>query len=217
MDSQKQRGVEVIAKTKKVLDTLSKDTAALRARLAVAKQDEPPALKTTATDDAGKSLAPKPLTADRERVAKLVREAFDGVTLGNGIGLWQGQAIDDYADGQTTATARLRDEKRDWRAISVDDLNRCHSSLSFFDAEGMRFHLPAFILAELNGTLLSGVVFNLTSLDDYNRKQFAVLSDAQRKAVREALLIFKDDPNFEFERPAIKSALAEYWTESDAQ
>jgi hypothetical protein len=206
-----------IANTKQVLDSLSEKTAALRVRLAVIKQDENLALRKTATDDAERSLVPKQLTVVRERVAKLVSEAFDGVTLGNGIGLWQGQAIDDYADAKTIATARLRDEKCDWRAISVDDLNRCHSSLCFFDAEGMRFHLPAFLLAELNGTLSEGITFTLTMMNDYRMKQFAVLSAAQRKSIRESLLIFKDDPDFEYERPTIESALADYWTEGDAQ
>ncbi len=146
------------------------------------------------------------MTADRERVAGLIREAFDGVTLGNGVGLWQGQALDDYEDKKTIALARLDDEKRDWSVISVDDLNLCHSSLCFFDAEGMRFHLPAFLLAELNGT----------DLGDYGRSQFAALSVAQRKAVRELLLILRDEPDFEFERPNIESALADFWAEDDA-
>lgn len=39
---------------------------------------------------------------DAERhVADLIRDAFDGVTLGDGIGLLQGQGLDDYADSET--------------------------------------------------------------------------------------------------------------------
>ena len=212
-----------IAETKKALGKITEDVAALRARLAeqqkkeltVANQEASPALRKTATGDAGRSCIPKQMTADRERVAGLVREAFGGVDLGGGVGLWQGQALDDYADEKAIAVARLRDEKRDWSAISVDDLNCCHSSLCFFDAEGMRFHLPAFLLAELNETLSHGVLFNLTDLNDYGRSQFAVLSTAQRKAVREFLLLFKDDPNCEFERPVIERALADFWTDRD--
>lgn len=152
------------------------------------------------------------MTPDHERVAKLIRDAFTGITLGDGVGLWEGQAIDDYANDTTRGRYRARDEKSDWSAISVDDLNRCDSSLSFFDAEGMRFHLPAFLLAELEGTLWNGVMFHLTHLDDHGKGRFAVLSDAQRRAVREFLLLFENDRDFSFERPLIEKALEEFWT-----
>ncbi len=33
---------------------------------------------------------------DKESVIQSVNNAFAGVTLGSGIGLWQAQAIDDY-------------------------------------------------------------------------------------------------------------------------
>jgi hypothetical protein len=81
----------------------------------------------------------------KQEVASHIREAFHGVTLGNGIGLLEGQGLDDYEDEATRKAYRERDEKHDWERIPVEALNRCQSSLSFFDAEGMRFHLPAFI------------------------------------------------------------------------
>jgi len=148
-----------------------------------------------------------------EHIAQLIRDAFAGVTLGRGVGLWQGQALDDYADKATIAEHRSRDEKVDWTRLTIDDLNRCHSSLSFFDADGMRFHLPAFLLAELEGTLSNGVMFTLTHLDDYGRSHFTSLTTAQRAAVRQFLLLFKDNPDFTFEHPQIVRALNEFWTE----
>src|SRR5688500_17196676 len=95
-----------------------------------------------------------PLMSDRpvsEALCDLIREAFAGVKLGNGIGLQEAQGIDDYADKETCARYRAGDEKEDWTRIPAEELSRCNSSLSFFDAEGMRFHLPAFLVAELQG------------------------------------------------------------------
>jgi hypothetical protein len=92
----------------------------------------------------------------------------------------------------------------------VSDLNRCASSLSFFDAEGMRFHLPAYLIADLEGTLEQDVVFHLTCFDQRELSWLMALSDAQRDAVREYLLLQlrrSDD----FIRPRIEKALAEYW------
>ena len=155
------------------------------------------------------------MTNDKTRVAELIREAFQGIGLGNGVGLMQGQGLDDYADSKTIAAYRSKDEKDDWSIIPISDLNSCHSSLSFFDAEGMRFHLPAFLIADLEGTFDQDVVFNLTYFEHDAMSCFAILSDSQRNAVREFLLLRLSDPNCEFERPMIEKALSEYWTATE--
>src|SRR6187401_152375 len=119
------------------------------------------------------------MTDAARRVADLVRRAFQGVTLGRGVGLSEGQAIDDYADLATRAECRSHDEKFDWSRIPPSELNQCYSSLSFFDPEGMRFHLPAFLVGELEGTYLQDVVFHLTCFENDGMSRFSALNDAQ--------------------------------------
>lgn len=46
------------------------------------------------------------MTDAEQRVAGLIREAFQGVTLGNGIGLRQAQGLDDYASAKMLARKR---------------------------------------------------------------------------------------------------------------
>jgi hypothetical protein len=139
-----------------------------------------------------------------------IREAFAGVTLGGGIGLQQAQGIDDYEDETMCAGYRASDEKEDWTRIPMSELNRCNSSLSFFDAEGMRFHLPAYLIADLHGTYKFGMALCLTQSHDYAR-YFGLLSDSQRKVVREFLMHISQEPDYEFYRPHIIRALDEYW------
>lgn len=79
-----------------------------------------------------------------------INNAFKGVTLDSGIGLWEGQGLDDYASAEACKKLRERDEKDEWSKIPVIDLYRCSSSLSFFDPLGMRFHLPQFLLFDLD-------------------------------------------------------------------
>jgi len=148
---------------------------------------------------------------NRKRVAELIRGSFAGVQLGSGIGLREAQGIDDYEKKAAIASLRDRDEKHDWSAIAPADLTACASSLSFFDAEGMRFHLPAFLVAELEGSVFHCAVFPLMDINEYKEGQYASLSTAQRRAVREFLLVIADDPEFEFEREGLRRALAEYW------
>jgi hypothetical protein len=142
--------------------------------------------------------------------------AFRYVVLGNGIGLFQGQAMDDYEMEETCDAARQRDEKDDWSIISADTLNQCNSSLSFFDAEGMRFHLPAFLIADLKDQLRMDPIFHLAYLNDYSISKLVLLSPAQRSAVRNYLLLAKENPNNEYDCPHIEKALSEYWAEPAA-
>ncbi len=146
-------------------------------------------------------------------VADLIRTAFQGVTLGNGVGLREGLGLDDYADSVTLARYRSQDEKDDWSRIPLSDLNDYHSSLSFFDEEGLRFHLPAFLIAELEDTLNESVLFHLCYVGHDIPSRFAILNQAQRTAVREFLWLrlADHDHGAEFERPWIEHALLEYW------
>lgn len=157
------------------------------------------------------------MDAEKARILGLVRNAFRGVTLGEGVGLRQGQGLDDYADEQTLAAYRALDEKLDWSAISTADLDRYSSSLSFFDADGMRFHLPAFLVAELEGRAQSVyIVYHLTRLEDGAASRFDTLSPAQRDVVREFLLLNLSDAHQEFDHPNIEAALRVFWTAGSA-
>ena len=150
------------------------------------------------------------MAADTDRVVALVRSAFEGVTLGNGVGLRQGQGLDDYADARTLAAHRAQDEKNDWSAIPVAELDQCCSSLSFFDAEGMRFHLPAYLVADLDDSLRTASVLFYLVHPDLSR--FDTLSSDQREAVRQFLMLRLSDHHSAFDHPSIETALANYWT-----
>ena len=140
-----------------------------------------------------------------------IEKAFSNVRLGKGVGLIEAQGRDDYADAKTCAAYRAKDEKEDWRRISAEALNQCYSSLSFFDAEGMRFHLPAYLIAYLQDSFKGEIMFTLTHLSDYSTNQFSSLSDVQRAAVRAFLAFHLGDPNFKIHHADIERALNEYW------
>lgn len=153
-------------------------------------------------------------TADASRAERLIRDAFSGVTLEDGVGLLQGQALDDYAGPEAQAAARANDETEDWSRIPADLLSSAHSSLSFFDPKGMRFHLPAYLIAELNGVLHQDIVFHLTYITGDAPSQFRSLTPKQREAVHQFLLYRLETCSRavrEFEGPMIERAIADYW------
>lgn len=147
-------------------------------------------------------------------LCRRIGEAFAGVTLGNGVGLSEANALDDWEDEETCAGCRLTDEKNDWRKITSDDLNRYFSSPSFFDAEGMRFHLPALLISDLKGEYGYGMEFKLTHPSDLKREQFSLLNEPQREVVRDYLHFLLTQPDSEFHREDIINALLGYWAES---
>ncbi|MDB6080038.1 MAG: hypothetical protein JWO82_3785 [Akkermansiaceae bacterium] len=149
-----------------------------------------------------------------DELCRRIEEAFAGVTLGNGVGLSEANALDDYEDEATCALRRLDDEKEDWRRITWKQLNRFSSSPSFFDAEGMRFHLPALLIADLKGEYNQGMEFNLAHRSDHSREQFSLLNEAQREVVRDYLHFLLTHPDSKFHREDITDALLGYWAES---
>ncbi|WP_350287127.1 DUF6714 family protein [uncultured Croceitalea sp.] len=84
---------------------------------------------------------------DKETLIEQIIDAFAAVKLEDGIGLWEGQALDDHVQN-TTEYKRLKDkdERNDWRRIPIADLYKCSSSISFMDAKGIRFHLGLYLL-----------------------------------------------------------------------
>ncbi|MFN3167983.1 MAG: DUF6714 family protein [Phycisphaeraceae bacterium] len=152
----------------------------------------------------------EPSAQSLSTLKRVIHDAFDGVRLGNGVGLWEGQAIDDYTTGALRQQARDRDEKAIWSTITADDLNRCASSLSFTDAEGMRFLLPAYMLLEVNGLDETGsLIFHLTkNCGD----TFSALDQAQRDAVYDFLRWCSHQPIYEYERDDMLKAMDQFWS-----
>ena len=150
---------------------------------------------------------------DKEHLIREITEAFKDVELDGGIGLSEANAIDDFKEEAFKIECRKKDEKHNWKTIPSDALNEYYCSLSFFDAKGMKFHLPAFMIAEINNEYRFGMAFQLTHLSDYTKSQFVLLNKEQREAVNfflEYLLVHDD---YEFERPSIQSAIENYWSE----
>jgi hypothetical protein len=120
----------------------------------------------------------------KQELVDEIHLAFRDVKLEDGIGLWEGQGLDDYADKKTILKLREKDEKENWDKIPFEDLERCESSLCFFDAKGMRFHLPRFMIYELTKPDACDIHWgycleNGVSGDEYSVKQFSLLSRPQ--------------------------------------
>lgn len=87
-----------------------------------------------------------------ESLIAKIHTAFAGVTLGDGIGLWESDARDGCLDLADLERPRLRDERESWQKIPEADIESCTcatSPLCFTDAEGFRFLVPALMIGAL--------------------------------------------------------------------
>ncbi|MBL9090351.1 MAG: hypothetical protein JNL96_03960 [Planctomycetaceae bacterium] len=121
-----------------------------------------------------------------------VRQAFTGVKLGEGTGLRESDGLDDYAGDAELERRRALDEKEDWQRIPAELLNYCNAAPCFLDAQGMVFHTPAFIVAELQGTYRQAFIGQLMS-GTFTATTFPqLLSAEQRNVLMECFLFYAE-------------------------
>ena len=145
-----------------------------------------------------------------------IRKAFSGVRLENGIGLHEAGALDEYADKQTQMRYRQKDELNDWQSIPVEELELYSDHFAFFDSKSWRFHLPALLIAELEGKAVSitGYLTNfwIEEKQEPLKQRFGLLTDEQRSVVRYFLIeVMTNDIEGKTFENDFKKALDEYW------
>lgn len=153
----------------------------------------------------------------KEALITEIRTAFKDVRLEDGIGIWEGQGIDDYADEKTILELRKKDERVNWNMLPYKDLSICASSLSFFDAKGMRFCLPQFLIFDLleeqihkeHGIYAPDVLFTLGYKlnEEYQKNRFSLFNNPQIQSVIHYL---------EYKLEDVKQRYNEYTTNNEA-
>lgn len=119
-----------------------------------------------------------------EAVMDQIHQAFAGVELGGGIGLIQGDYLDTGVSEEVSRGLAARDERHDWTRLADAALNHCAAALSFTDAEGYRFLVPAFMCCELRGRMWNCVF--VTCREDsaeWCLTKTALLNQEQRRAM----------------------------------
>ncbi|WP_424651850.1 DUF6714 family protein [Capnocytophaga gingivalis] len=95
-------------------------------------------------------------------------------------------------------------------------LNQYYVALCYFDPEGMRFHLPAFLIADLQGQFRFDLVYTFIHLDEYKEQQFSLLNAQQKQAVAQYLRWICTDPSHYTtadDTTAIEEVLLLFWEE----
>jgi hypothetical protein len=140
-----------------------------------------------------------------------INSAFDGVVLGEGVGIIEADERDTCCDPEELKLAREKDERKSWRVISENDLYRYHYALCFTDAEGFRFMIPAFMLADLSCLLDESTLIHLSLVRDDSYDQYSMLNATQLATIIDFLELYREDPDSKFHHEAIDQSLAVFW------
>jgi hypothetical protein len=142
-----------------------------------------------------------------DELVDLVCEAFNGVELEDGMGLRESDGVDDYAGPEELKQLRAMDEKHDWRKIPPELLTQCNAAPSFLDGKGMRFHTPAFLVAELKGEYQQDFIGRLID-ESYTASEFpSLLTTAQRDAIIECIQFYG---SFSREPDSVNAAVSRF-------
>ncbi len=160
----------------------------------------------------------------KEYVIQLIHKAFEDVNLEDGVSLHETIRIDNYGETNETLESQIKaDERNNWKKLIDDpELAKIHGigGLSFYDAKGLRFHLPAYLCLMIKNPgediadICVSLMFTLVQLDEYNRERFSILTVEQRKAVKVFLTYLRYNTGIstnESGSKAIERAIREYW------
>lgn len=165
-----------------------------------------------------------------QRLLYNIEIAFQNIQLDGGVSLHETIVIDNYGDDygdKNLIKAIQNDERRDWKKLIHDpELKKVVwlGGLSFYDAKGLRFHLPAYMsvcvkvmLGEVDDgwDLMSSLNFHLTDLCEYQLNRFAILNQSQRTVVRDflefRLQYNSSTSDLNNELNTMLSAIQKYW------
>lgn len=83
----------------------------------------------------------------------MIFSSFSNVKLQRGTSLWEAQALDNPLEDQVWESQCLmkakNDEQTNWQNITLQNLLDCCDLLYWMDSDGIRFHLPQWLLLDL--------------------------------------------------------------------
>jgi Cysteine-rich CPCC len=154
------------------------------------------------------------MTSQRDEILQQIAQVFDGVRREEGVTLHEALEMDLYGSPEQCAQARLLDTDENWQEVRGKDLERFPSVLSFLDAKGFRYYLPAYMSWELwrfralGASIRSWLLFHL---DTSESRHFTILTEPQARAVYRYLR-FVGDYAWDLNAKVARSALAKYWS-----
>lgn len=167
---------------------------------------------------------PDELVQEREQLVAVIYEAFAGVTRNGGVSWSETEVIDLHGTPEERATARAQDKDTSWEELVEQgewEIFDGAGAMSFLDAVGFRYYMPAAMLQAIQREYGEEVAFALTlkvdDLREHRLSKWVLLSEAQRQCIARFLRYMMAVTEFQRDttwHKTWKEALESYWQES---
>ncbi|RJF73010.1 hypothetical protein D3875_17150 [Deinococcus cavernae] len=120
-----------------------------------------------------------------------LRQAFEMVQLGSGVSLHEANVIDDYGTAEQRLAARALDTEQHWWEVPDEAiaLGWGYCALSFMDARGLHYYLPAYASWVLrrgfqsDSAAFEHTIYTLESVQE-RPGQFVLFNFSQAQAIQ---------------------------------
>lgn len=154
-----------------------------------------------------------------EQLLAEIEQAFGGVELGGGLSMHQAGAMDLLLEPEEVLQARVLDPEARWQDIPDDRLDEFHFALTYMDPEGLRFHLPRFMVFALeNPGLDSPAVDAAVYACDFGEEmkqevlaQFNAMSRKQMRTIAQFLAHIAEGKDEDYDVMIAAMALESFW------
>lgn len=155
----------------------------------------------------------------RKSLIRDVERAFADVSRGGGITIHEARLLDDvyHPTAEQLEAARSQDSEESWKEVPPNVVNKLSDTMPFFDAEGRRYYLPAFITFVLDppdafdeSAAAGGVVYTLLSVD-VHREEFDRYTTDQKNVLARFLQHMLEDDDWALDE-TMQAAFSDYWS-----
>jgi len=154
-----------------------------------------------------------------EQLAAEIEDVFGDVRLGNGLSLSQARALDQMEPPEAVKLARGTDTEERWQDIADDKIEEFHYALTYLDPEGLRYHLPRFMLFSLQHPGLDSPAVDAAvyacdfgdDLQDEVMAQFNSMSRRQMRAIAHFLVFVAESRDEDYDTLVAAMAVESFW------
>lgn len=161
-------------------------------------------------------------TTDRDSVIREIDAAFSGVRRDDGISLYEAAVIDDHGSVDERMRARARDTEECWQDVPAADIECYYYILSFLDADGFHYYLPAYMVWSLrsfettDSLSVDHTIYSLArhaepELAEWQMERFSAFTSEQAKAILSFLRYMAQQSRSQVDTDAASAAIADYW------
>ena len=154
-----------------------------------------------------------------EALFQEVHAVFGKVELGDGLSLHQAGAMDLMLSAEEVRQSRRLDTETRWQDIPDSKVEEFHYALTFMDPEGMRFHLPRFVVYSLEHPGLDSPAVDAAvyacdfgdDVDDQVLGQFNAMSRRQMRTIANFLVFVAESKDEDYDILVAAMAVEAFW------